>query len=50
ELRAIVTGDGLASDIRRTATGRGIGTIRQDGIEKVLDGTTSYLEILRVTA
>jgi type IV pilus assembly protein PilB len=50
ELRAIVTGDGLASDIRRTAADRGIGTIRQDGIEKVLDGTTSYLEILRVTA
>ena len=36
-------------DIRRAAAGRGIGTIRQDGIEKVLDGTTSYLEILRVT-
>jgi len=38
------------NELRAAARERGIDTIRDDGIGKVLDGTTSYLELVRVTA
>jgi len=50
DARDVITSGGLAADIRRQAAARGIHSIRQDGVEKVLDGTTSYLELLRVTS
>jgi type II secretory ATPase GspE/PulE/Tfp pilus assembly ATPase PilB-like protein len=48
-LRDIVTSNGSVTDIRRAAAARGVETVRQDGLSKVVDGTTSYLELLRVT-
>jgi len=38
-----------ANAIKRTAVERGMLTIRQDGAQKVLDGTTTIEEIFRVT-
>jgi len=50
ELHDSIAGNGTTADIRRIAASRGVESIRQDGIHKVLDGTTSYLELLRATA
>lgn len=49
-LREIITGGGVAADLRAAAAAGGIHTIRQDGVGKVLAGITSHLELLRVTA
>ena len=48
-LREIITGGGAVADMRRAGVEAGIESIRQDGIAKVLAGTTSYLELVRVT-
>jgi type II secretory ATPase GspE/PulE/Tfp pilus assembly ATPase PilB-like protein len=50
EARDVITSGGLATDIRRQAAAAGVDSIRQDGVAKILDGTTSYLELLRVTS
>jgi type II secretory ATPase GspE/PulE/Tfp pilus assembly ATPase PilB-like protein len=49
ELREIVATGGTVLDIQRNARSKGIDTMRDDGVRKVLDGSTSYLELLRVT-
>ena len=36
-------------DIQRHARARGVRSLRDDGIDKVLDGHHDYLELLRVT-
>ena len=48
-LREIITGGGSVADMRRAGAEAGVADIRQDGIGKVLAGTTSYLELVRVT-
>jgi len=48
EIADVVT-TGSAADVRRLAAERGVETIQQDGVTKVLSGETSYLELLRVT-
>jgi len=49
DLREIIATGGTVLDIQRQARGRGIGSLRDDGVQKVLDGSTSHLELLRVT-
>jgi type IV pilus assembly protein PilB len=49
EISEAVT-SGVATDVRRLATERGVETLQQDGVAKVLSGVTSYLELIRVTA
>src|SRR5690606_15603278 len=49
EVRALVMQRSDASAIRRLATGRGMNTLRDDGAAKVVDGTTTVAEVLRVT-
>jgi type IV pilus assembly protein PilB len=48
-LREIITGGGAMADMRRAGVEAGVESIRQDGVAKVLAGTTSYLELVRVT-
>ena len=49
-MRETITGGGTAADIRAAAAEARVERIRDDGIHKVLAGTTSYLELLRVTS
>jgi len=48
-MRDVVATGGSVQDIQRAAREQGIESMREDGVRKVLEGTTSYLEILRVT-
>jgi general secretion pathway protein E len=50
ELRDIIATGGTVLDIQRSARAKGTGSLRDDGVQKVLSGATSYLELLRVTA
>ena len=45
----LVATGGSVQDIQRAARDRGVESMRDDGVRKVLEGTTSYLELLRVT-
>ncbi|MCD6387827.1 MAG: Flp pilus assembly complex ATPase component TadA [Desulfobulbaceae bacterium] len=47
--RAISRGDDLGADMRRSREGGGMSFLRDDGIEKVGQGITTYEEVLRVT-
>ena len=49
QLREIITGGGAVADMRRAGVEAGVASIREDGVAKVLAGTTSYLELVRVT-
>jgi type IV pilus assembly protein PilB len=49
ELRDAVATGGSVLEIQRLARTRGVSSLREDGIAKVLEGSTSYLELLRVT-
>jgi type IV pilus assembly protein PilB len=49
EIRESIATGGSAAEIKRLAKERGMRTMRDDGIAKVLEGTTSYLELVRVT-
>ena len=49
DLRELISGTGTVLDIQRMARAKGVGSLRDDGVQKVLDGSTSYLELLRVT-
>ena len=49
DVREIIATGGTVLDIQRYARSRGVGSLRDDGVQKVLDGSTSYLELLRVT-
>ena len=50
DLRDLVATGGTVLEIQRAARAKGVGSLRDDGVLKVLDGSTSYLELLRVTA
>ncbi len=47
--RAISRGDNLEATLRRPSEDGGIPSLREDGIDKVAQGITTYEEILRVT-
>jgi len=49
DLRDLVSTGGTVLEIQRAARAKGVGSLRDDGVRKVLDGSTSYLELLRVT-
>jgi type IV pilus assembly protein PilB len=49
EIRQLILKDAAAADIRAAAERQGMKTLRQAGLAKVLEGTTTTQEILRVT-
>ncbi len=49
ELRDVVATGGSVLEIQRLARSKGVTSLREDGVAKVLAGSTSYLELLRVT-
>jgi type IV pilus assembly protein PilB len=49
ELRDLVATGGSVLEIQRMARSKDVTSLREDGIAKVLAGSTSYLELLRVT-
>ena len=49
ELRDLIATGGSVLEIQRLARAQGVASLREDGIAKVLEGMTSYLELLRVT-
>ena len=49
ELRALILREASAAEIRATAERQGMRTLRQAGLAKVLEGTTTTQELLRVT-
>jgi len=50
DMREIITSGGVAADIRRAAATANLVRLRDDGVQKVLAGTTSFAELLRVIA
>lgn len=49
EIRPLITDKVNAQSIKNIAVSRGMKTLRQDGIEKVINGVTTLEEVLRVT-
>jgi type IV pilus assembly protein PilB len=49
ELRTLILRGGTTAEIREMAQSQGMRTLRQAGLAKVLEGTTTIEEILRVT-
>jgi len=49
ELRNVILKNGTTSEIREMAQSQGMKTLRQGGLVKVLEGTTTIEEVLRVT-
>ena len=49
ELRDLILKDAPTGELRRVAQTQGMKTLRQAGLLKVLEGTTTVEEILRVT-
>ena len=50
EMREMVARNASLVELARAARAAGVESIRQDGMRKVLEGATSYLELIRVTA
>jgi len=49
EIRDLILRNREVSEIREVAQTQGMSTLRQNGLDKVLEGTTTVEEILRVT-
>jgi type IV pilus assembly protein PilB len=49
DLRDAIATGATVLDIQRLARAKGVDSLRNDGVRRVLDGSTSYLELLRVT-
>jgi len=49
DLRDLIATGGTVLEIQRAARAKGVSSLRDDGVRKVLEGNTSYLELLRVT-
>jgi general secretion pathway protein E len=49
EIRALIMKNADAATIQRSATARGVPTLREDGARKVLEGLTTIEEVIRVT-
>ena len=49
QLRDLIATGGSVLEIQRLALSKGVESLRDDGVRKVLEGSTSYLELLRVT-
>ena len=48
-LRDLIATGGSVLEIQRMARAEGVSSLREDGVAKVLEGATSYLELLRAT-
>ena len=48
-IREMVLNRATSQQIRQKAIAGGMRTLRQDGLEKVLSGMTTYSEVMRVT-
>ena len=48
ELRRLILEKGPADELREAARAEGMRTLREDGLEKIRQGTTSVEEVLRV--
>jgi type IV pilus assembly protein PilB len=49
ELRDLILKNGSTAELRATAQSQGVRSLRQSGLAKVLEGTTTIDEVLRVT-
>jgi type IV pilus assembly protein PilB len=49
EVRDMILKGAVTADLRRVAQTQGMKTLRQAGLLKVLEGTTTVEEVLRVT-
>jgi type II secretory ATPase GspE/PulE/Tfp pilus assembly ATPase PilB-like protein len=49
DLRELIATGGTVLDIQRMAREKGVESLREDAVRKVLEGSTSYLELLRAT-
>ena len=49
EVRLLINGDESSSQLRKRARELGMRTLREDGVRKVLAGTTTPSEVIRVT-
>jgi type IV pilus assembly protein PilB len=49
DLRELIATGGTVLDIQRLSREKGVESLREDAVRKVLDGSTSYLELLRAT-
>tara|TARA_B100000925_G_C22010382_1_gene476024 strand:- start:5154 stop:6800 length:1647 start_codon:yes stop_codon:yes gene_type:complete len=49
EVRLLINGDESSSQLRKRARELGMRTLREDGVRKVLAGTTTASEVIRVT-
>ena len=49
DLRELIATGGTVLEIQRMAREKGVESLREDAVRKVLDGSTSYLELLRAT-
>jgi type IV pilus assembly protein PilB len=49
DLRTVILKNGTTSEIREMAQAQGMKTLRQSGLMKVIEGTTTVEEVLRVT-
>ena len=49
DLRTVILKNGTTSEIREMAQTQGMKTLRQSGLMKVIEGTTTVEEVLRVT-
>jgi type IV pilus assembly protein PilB len=49
DMRNMISAAANVNELRLAARARNVESIRDDGLRKVLDGSTSYLELLRVT-
>ena len=49
EIRELILRNASTAEIREVARSQGMRSLRQNGIQKVLDGVTTVEEVLRVT-
>ena len=48
EMRELIIRRASSAEIKELAIKQGMHTLRQEGVDKILDGTTSVEEVLRV--
>jgi general secretion pathway protein E len=49
DIRALILKNVDSNTIKKAAIVKGMSSLRDDGVRKVLDSTTTYAEVLRVT-
>jgi type II secretory ATPase GspE/PulE/Tfp pilus assembly ATPase PilB-like protein len=49
EVKRLIIGEAAGADLFELAVRQGMSTLKQDGIHKVLDGTTDLAQVLAVS-